>query len=128
MKEFVSAFEETVAEGEEGAEQPIEFKVDGRVLKAYKPNEGQLIFLMAALGRGQQQADRFASIINIMMAALRDEDKDYLESRLLERDNKKRLRPEIIEQVFEYLMGEWFATPTQEPSDSANSEQTAGSN
>lgn len=127
MKEFISAIEENEAD-EFDAEEAIEFRVDGRVLHAYKPNEGQLTFILAALGRGQSQQDRFASIVNIMMSSLRGEDRDYLESRLLEREPSKRLRLKVVEGIFEYLAGEWFATPTQEPSDSAKSEPTASPN
>lgn len=127
MKEFMSAIEENESE-DGGRGEAIPFKVDGRELKAYKPNDGQLVFLMAALGRGQTKEQRFASIINIMMASLRGEDQDYLESRLLDPDPKNRLQVPLIEQIFEYLMGEWFATPTQEPSDSAASPQSDGPN
>ncbi len=120
MKEFSSAVDEALAEGQEQADDPfIEFKLDGRVLRAYQPNEGQLAFLLASLGRGQQSEDRFASIINVMMESLRDNDKDYLEGRLLSRDPKKRLKVQQIEEIFEYLVSEWFARPTQEPSGSA---------
>jgi hypothetical protein len=79
-----------------------------------------LIFMLASLGRGQGQDQRFASIINIMLASLREEDAEYLEKRLLERDRKKRLPPEKIEQIFEYLVEQWFGGKvTVPPSGSA---------
>lgn len=147
MKEFITAVDEVieadeneaaiaalVAEGKtrEEAEAEVggfvEFKLDGRVMRAYKPNDGQLIFLMAALGRGQTKESRFASIINIMFESLREEDKDHMESRLLSRDPKTRLKPAEIESIFEHLSEEWFARPTQPPSASAVSPQTDGHN
>lgn len=130
MKEFITAIEETVAEsdGTPVEEQYIAFKIDGRELHAYQPTEGQLIFMMAALGRGQTAESRFAAIINIMMASLRDEDADYFESRLLARDPAKRLPVKQIEDVFEYLSGEWFGRPTQPASGSAESQPSAGQN
>jgi hypothetical protein len=149
VKEFTTAVEEVLEEDEREAkikalveqgksreeaeaevddEKPVEFMLDGRVLKAYPPTEGQLIFMMAAMGRGQSQESRFASIINIMMESLRDEDQDYLEARLLTRDPKQRLRAPKIEEIFEYLTEEWFARPTQPPSDSAPSPQSDGQN
>lgn len=147
IKEFVTAFEEsfdederevrietlikqgkTREEAEKEVDQYIEFKVDDRILRAYPPHEGQLVFMMANLGRGQSNENRFAAIINVMMASLRDEDADYLEGRLLERDPKKRLKPKDIEGIFEYLAGEWFGTPTQPPSDSAGPPQIDGPN
>lgn len=129
MKEFVSAvedieaeearearIEELIAQGNsrEDAETlvdrgtPVEFMIDGRVLKGYKPNEGQLIFLLASLGRGQSKESRMASIVNIMMESLGTDDKDYFEGRLLSSDPKNRLRPKVIEEVFEHLTAEWF--------------------
>lgn len=100
--------------------QIIATKVVDRVLHAYQPTEGQLIFLLASLGRGQSQDARFASIINIMLESLRDSDAEYLEGRLLTRDRKKRLPPEQIEQIFEYLVEQWFGGKvTLPPSGSA---------
>jgi len=141
MKEFVTAYEDVVAEDEREAkikalvdagktqaeaeaevddEPYIEFKIDDRVMRAYQPTEGQLAFMLAALGRGQTQDSRFAAILNIMFESLRGDDKDYLENRLLSRDPKKRLPMKQIEAIFEYITSEWFARPTQSPSDSAS--------
>jgi len=139
MKEFVTAYEDVVAEDEREAkikalvesgktreqaedevddESYVEFKIDDRVMRAYQPTEGQLAFMLAALGRGQTQDSRFAAILNIMFESLRGDDKDYLENRLLSRDPKKRLPMKQIEAIFEYITSEWFARPTQSPSDS----------
>lgn len=117
MKEFVSAV--VAAEGSEDDEDVIEFKLDGRVMRAYRPHAGQLTFLSAAMGRGQTNDARFASIINLMLSSLRDEDADYFESRLLTRKASDRLRMEQVEEIFEFLMSEWFDRPTQSSSDSA---------
>jgi hypothetical protein len=140
VKEFVTAVEDVIAEDEREAkiadlvaqgksreeaeaevdgESFVEFTLDGRTLKAYQPTDGQMTFMLAALGRGQSQEQRFAAIINIMMESLRDEDQDYLEGRLLTRDPKQRLPIKKIEEIFEYLTEEWFARPTQSPSGSA---------
>jgi hypothetical protein len=134
MKEFTSAVEDIeaedarnakiaalVAEGktQEEAEAEVDakdftpFKIDGHELHAFKPTEGQLIFMLASLGRGQTKDQRFAAIINVMLASLRSDDKDWLETRLLESDPKQMIHPKVIEQVFEYLTEEWFANPTQ---------------
>lgn len=128
MKEFVTAVQE-VADADAGVEETFtEFKVDGRVLRAYQPTDGQLAFMLAALGRGQSDDQRFAAIINIMLSSMRDADRDYLEGRLLERDARKRLHVQQIEEIFEHLVEEWFARPTQSPSDSASSPQSVGPN
>lgn len=147
MKEFVTAVEEVVTDDENEAkiaalmaqgktreeaeaevEPFIEFKLDGHVLHAYQPTDGQLTFMLAALGRGQTQDQRFAAIINIMMSTLRDEDQDYFESRLLDRNPRTRLRIQQVEQIFEYLTEQWFARPTQASSDSAQSPPSDGQN
>lgn len=115
---------EAEVENEEGV---VSFKVDGRVLKANPPTDGQLAFMLAALGRGQTQDQRFAAILNIMFSALRSDDADYLESRLLS-TGPDRLPISQIEAIFEHLAEEWFARPTQPPSDSAPSQQSDGQN
>lgn len=130
MKEFITAVEE-VANEEDGTpveEQYVAFKVDGRELRAYQPTDGQLAFMLAALGRGQSADQRFAAIINIMLSSLRNEDADYLEGRLLTRDPKTRLPIKQVEAIFEHLTEEWFARPTQPSSDSAASPQSDGQN
>ena len=89
-----------------------EFKLDKRVMRAYKPNSTTLAFMLATLGRGQTKDQRFGAIMNIMFESLRDEDKDHLESRMLTR-GPNQIKMEQIEEIFEYLIEEWFATPTQ---------------
>lgn len=113
--------EEATATAEEEAGPPeyVAFELDGREMHAYPPTDGQLVFMMASMGRGQTKDSRFASIINIMMESLREEDAVYFESRLLTRDPRQRLGVEEIEDIFAFLAEEWFADPTQSPSDSA---------
>jgi hypothetical protein len=106
-------------EAEEEVDPYIEFDLDGRIMRAYRPIEGQVIFMLAALGKGQSKESRFSSILNIMFESLREDDKDYLEGRLLSRDPKTRLTMKTIEGIFEFCVEGWFARPTQQPSDSA---------
>ena len=101
---------ESEAEDDEGV---VTFMLDGREMKAYPPTDGQLAFMLASLGRGQTKEQRFAAIINIMLEALRDDDRDYMESRLLTRDPKRRLSIKTVEGIFEHMTEEWFARPTQ---------------
>lgn len=104
--------EEQVPEVE--TEKAIEFKLDGRVMHAYPPTEGQLAFMMANMGRGQTSEQRFAAIVNLMLATLREDDRDHFESRLLlPKKDPKRIGLKTLEAIFEHLMEEWFATPTQ---------------
>jgi hypothetical protein len=127
VKEFVSAVKEVEAT-DSGEEPSVEFTLDGREMVAYHPTPGQLIFMVAALGRGQSSDQRFSAILNIMYSCLRPEDRDYIEGRLLDRDPKTRLEPEVIEGIFEYLSEEWFARPTQPQSGSVPSLPSTGQN
>lgn len=114
MKEFTSAVVDTVTEdGEAVEEKYAEFKLDGRTMRAYYPTDGQLVYMLSGLGRGQSNDSRFASIVNVMVSSLREDDKDYFEGRLLTRDPKQRLDPALIEEIFASLMEEWFGNPTQ---------------
>lgn len=128
MKEFTTAVEAIEREdnGEAVEEQYIAFKLDGREMHAYPPTDGQLAFMLAAMGRGQSADSRFASIINIMLETFRDEDREYFEGRLLTRDSTKRIGVEQINEIFEHLTEEWFARPTQSSSGSATSPPNDG--
>lgn len=121
VKEFLTAVDEDEKDIDD--EESIEFKLDGRTMKAYTPTSGQLVLLNASLrGRGQTDDQRFGTILNFLFDCLEDEDKDYLESRLMDRNRKRRLKLKQLEEIFEYLMGEWFGRPTQPPSDSASTQ------
>lgn len=120
VKEFVTA----VAEDEKNLEEEdfVEFKLDGRLMKAYTPTSGQLVMLNAGLGRGQTDDQRFATILNFMFGCLEDADKDHLESRLLDRSKRHRMNLDQLEEIFEYLMEEWFGRPTKPSTDSASTQ------
>ena len=118
MREFVSAVVEA-EQNEEGDEKPIEFKIDGRVMHAKRPITGQLIFMMTSLGRGQNTHSRFANMVNLLLETLDEDDRVWLENRLLDGNPKTALDPDVISDVFDYLTEEWFGNPTAESSDSA---------
>lgn len=153
MKEFITAADEIIQEDESGKppeEQTIpfvlghkvpdgfeddgkggrrqKFRIEKRTLHARTPNGGQLAFMLASMGRGQTNDQRFAAIVNIMLNTLVDGDQDYFESRLLSGDPHYALPPEQIEEVFEYLSEQWFGRPTQPSSDSASSPPSDGQN
>lgn len=96
------------AETEVDRGRPVEFKIGERTLKAYKPNETQLIFLLATMSRGQSKTTRMAGVVNVMLESLDGDDKDWFEERLLSSDPKMRIHPKTIEGVFEYLTTAWF--------------------
>lgn len=149
VKEFISAVEDLEIEDQGGkvplldgdgspisdeSGQPVlddphvTFKLNGRLMRAYPPNDGQLAFMLASLGRGQTDTQRMASMINLMMSSLRNEDADFFESGLLARDPKDRIGIKAIEEIFGFLIEEWFARPTQPQSASVSSPPSDGTN
>jgi hypothetical protein len=106
------------AEKEVDFGKPIEFDVDGRTLRAYKPTNTQLIFLMASHGRGQTNTNRFASSVNMILECLEKEDRDYLDSLLLSREDG--IDEELLEEIFEYLTEKWFGTDHPTPPSSGS--------
>ena len=130
MKEFTTAVKRHIEEAPEtDTNEPtkrtgpyVEFKMDDRVMKAYRPNEAQLTFIMAAMGRGQSTQERYGNIVNIMMESLDSEDKDYFESRLLTGDPKQTLSiEEDIQPIFAYLTEEWFREEPEAGSEAGGS-------
>lgn len=121
MKEFTTAFEALQSETEADGVKPIEFKLDGQTIKSYPPTDGQLAFMMASMGRGQTSDGRFAAIVNILLESFDDEGREYVETRLLTRDDSRRLPVSQVNDIFEYLIEEWFGRPTEPQSDSAGS-------
>jgi hypothetical protein len=140
VKEFIIAADEVAKEAdgtpipEQFTEIPLVDKdengevTERRTLKVYPPTDGQLTFMLAALGRGQTADQRFAAIINIMLSCMGEDDKDYFETRLLSRDPKVRIPVPVVEQIFEELIAEWFGRPTPPQSDSAPSPQSDSQN
>jgi len=123
MKEFSTAVE--VVEGEEtGEERQIKFKIDDRMMTAYPPTDSQMAFMLATMGRGQTDETRFGSMVTLIMNTLKEDDRDYFESRQVSRNNS--IPMPVIEGIFEYIIEEWSGNPTQSPSDSAPSLESAG--
>lgn len=135
MKQFTTAVEEILTEEEReakikaliaagksereaevevgDADTYTEFMLDDRLIKAYTPTPAQLAFLLASMGRGQTKDRKFAGVMNVIMQSLDEDDQEHLENRLLSRKRGERLELEDLEKIFEYLVEEWFATPTQ---------------
>lgn len=109
MKEFNTAVKE-VAAGD--IDEGIEFKIDDRTLVAYKPSDGQLAMLMASLGRGSSETDSIAGVINFFVKVLSREGAQYIESRLLDREDTG-FELAQVEEIMEWLVEEWSGRPTQ---------------
>lgn len=116
-------------EAEEAQEKPIEISIDDtddRKVYAYRPADGQLAMLMAAFGRGMTGSDMVAATVNFFCGLFEDDDRIYIEDRLLSRD--RNISIERIQELMEDLIEKWSARPTQPPSGSASSQPTGGPN
>lgn len=111
MREFTTAAK-AVVEEDEGASKWIEFKVDGKVLRAVKkPSDGQVAFLMAATSSKKSGSDRVAGLLNFFDSALDDDSQVYISEKMLDPNDEFGI--EEIQSILEYLMGEWSGRPTQ---------------
>lgn len=124
MKEFTTAVEQ--AEKSEDDDNVIEFAIDGTMCKAYKPKDGQLAVLMASTGRHSSQQEMIAGIINFFVAVLDEDSHSYVVSRLL--DRRDAFGIEQVQNIMQWLIGEWSGRPTKSPSGSTTSQQTDGPN
>jgi hypothetical protein len=121
IKEFTTA-----AKDQGVGEAPIDFSVDGTVLKAYRPSEGQMAVFMASIGKGSNDIDMVAGPLNFFDSLLDGEGRAYFTERLLDRDDPMDI-PTIVE-IMESIIEDWAGRPTPEPSDSTASLQSTGSN
>lgn len=126
MKEFVFAAEQDKAENGEDTEEPtLAFKIDGVEFKAYRPAEGQLILIMAAMsGYYQDAGESAATIINFFVELLTDDGKHLITRKLMDRKDPFSL--EQLIDVLEYIVETWSNTPTSVPSDSTSSPESTG--
>lgn len=92
-------------------EKGNEIIVSEHLFTAEEPNEGQLTFLLASMGRGMTGSQRVAAVVNFLDAVLDDESADYLNSRLLSRNDP--FPPEGIEKIFGHFAAKWFGRPTK---------------
>lgn len=120
MKEFTTAAEESL----EDAEAPLEFAIDGQILRAFKPTDGQIAITMSALGRHTSDQTKTAGVIDFFVQILDEESYDYVVNRLLSRTDPLGLAE--VEEVLEWLVEEWTGRPTQPPSVSTQSRSSGG--
>lgn len=121
MREFTTAVQAADAEDDK---PDLEFSVDGVMVQAYYPGDGQLAYLMASTGQHQAASEQVAGLINFFVAVLDDESHSYIVNRLLDRKDSFGL--EEVKNIFEWMVEEWSGRPTKQPSDFASSQRSAG--
>ena len=107
MREFTTAIEEVTEE--QGPD--LEFKLDDRVLHAYKPTEGQLAMLMASIGRHTSDSTKVAGIIDFFVSVMDEQSHAYIVDRLLSRADPLGI-PQV-QDIMEWMVEEWTGRPTK---------------
>ena len=121
MKEFTTAIEQN-----EVPDETLEFSIDGHIVTAYRPTDGQLAMLMANLGRHTETTTKVAGVIDFFVTILDDDSYDYVVERLLSR--KDPLGMDEVQNIISWLIEEWSGRPTPPPSVSTQSPGSGGRN
>lgn len=117
MREFVTA----VAQEVQAEKDPITFVVkrtdaegavvEERELVAHYPTDGQVMMLMASMGRHTGMSDKIAGFIDFFVEVLDDDGHQYIVSRLLDREDEFGMSE--VSDIMAYLMEEWGGRPTR---------------
>ena len=107
MDEFISAVKEADAEGGSEGDKTLPLKMDGRVLKFNPPTPGQLVLLTSSMGAGNTGARKMGTMLSIIVNALDEDDRDYIEGRLLA-GGKDGLQPDAVKWMVEKVTAHWF--------------------
>lgn len=125
MKEFVFAAEQGKTADGADEEPTLPFKIDGVEYQAYRPAEGQLILIMAAMsGYYNDAGESAATIINFFIELLTEEGRHLITRKLMDRKDPFNL--EQLLDVLQYVVETWSNTPTSVPSGSTSSLESTG--
>lgn len=124
MKQFVTAAVEAIST-DGGDEITYEFEHDGHGCKAYAPGDGQLAILMAMIGSHNGWQTQTAGIIDFFLNTVDEDSARYFSGRLLARKDPFGIKE--VEAILRWLIEQWTANPTQEPSGSTESQPSTGS-
>lgn len=111
----MSEFERAI-EAEEEPEKVWKHKMedDDREITVHEPTQGQFAIFMATMGKGSSDGDHIGGVINFFCDLLTDNDRLYIETRLMDRDDvfsKKGV--EKIQGYIEDLVEAWSGRPTK---------------
>lgn len=122
IKQFTTAAKDPHDNVAAGDDQEIE--VDGRTVKFYAPTSGQLGVAMATAAGYGTNMDRGAASINFFFSLMDEEDQNHFKGRLFDRNDPFDI--DEISEITTFLMEDWSATPTKQPSDYAQSQSNGG--
>lgn len=110
---------------------PLEFTdddgnvTDTRVITFLSPNSTEFTYITMNLASHNQMFTAVAASLDIILGLIEDDtDRRWLGTALLDRENP--LDIEYVTDIVLYLIEEWTARPTREPSGSSRSRQRTG--
>jgi len=124
IKEFTTSAVASVDEDEGAVGSEVTVKVDGREVTFYPPTSGQLAVTLAGSGDMATEMEQAAATINFFFSLLEHRDATFFRKRLFDRDDGFDM--DTIADLVSYLLEEWSARPTKQPSDFLPSQRTAG--
>lgn len=132
MREFTTVATE-VKESLGDEEWPLEFMLDGRVMHFRRPHGGEGVLLITAMAMHNDIMSKFSSTLDIVSRVLRPDDREWLNSRMLDvRDPMHIQAPTIMAGgdngggVVHEIVAQWGGRPTGSPSPSSASPPDAG--
>lgn len=133
MMEFSTAVQEVLAELDEDLEYPFPFKVDDRECRYRRPLPGEGVALTTAMASHIPTWQKFSATVEIVFAVIRDEDREYLQHRMLDTsDPFSRLAPRFLlgtdetDGLVHDMLEHWSGRPTEPSSSSSGSPRTTG--
>ena len=104
---------------------PITVEIDEREITFLPPTDGQFAVALAGSGDLVDTATMASTQINFFFSLIeKKDDSNYLRRRLFDRSDDFGV--EMIADIITYLMEEWSARPTKQPSDFLPSQSSAG--
>jgi hypothetical protein len=123
LKSFTTAARSSEERALDGL--PVEVDIDGRNISFLPPSDGQFAIALAGTSDLNTTTEQAATQINFFFSLIeREEDGKHLRRRLFARDDDFGI--EMIADIITYLMEEWSARPTKQPSDFLPSQSSAG--
>jgi hypothetical protein len=123
LKSFTTAARSAEEHALEGL--PIKVEIDGRKITFLPPSDGQFAIALAGSGDLVDTATMASTQINFFFSLIEDQkDSAYLRRRLFDRADDFGV--EMIADIITYVMEEWSARPTKQPSDFLPSQSSGG--
>jgi hypothetical protein len=122
IKSFTTAARNNTDDGVLG--EPVDVEVDGRTVTFLPPTTGQIAVTLAGSSEMATDSELAAAQINFFFSLLEKRDATWFRRRLFDRSDDFDI--ETIGEIVEYLMEQWSARPTKQPSDYLPSQRSGG--